>query len=377
MTANCHLVGKDVPRVFHLIPDLEYCGAGRQLFLLSKGLIQRGFDVRVCVLGGNGPLLRNFEQANIPLELLNWRRLVDIQPLLRIRSVLREFQPDVIHAWKSPAWRLALMAAGSPRLVMVGAFADGSHRWSPNKVDGWLLRRSAGLIATSNSEAKKYLSQSIPPDRIHVIAPGVEKKKNQPAGIPLPDNARVIVCVGPLDANKGYLDAIWAFDILKYLYEDLHLVIVGDGPQRTSLMEFVRADPNRSGVHFVGLQPDVTPFLGRAEVVWVPGHIDRGLNVLLEAMAAARPVVASQLAAFADVVADGQTGLLYTPGDKAGLAKQTHRLLDDPNRRMEMGRAAQARVEQDFSVSRMVERYLEVYRCGSFFPSVSALRSAQ
>src|SRR5262249_50047623 len=155
MTPNRHFVSTDVPRVLHLIPDLDYCGASRQLFLLTRGFVQQAIEVRVCTLGGHGPLFDDLEQANIPLELLNWRRVIDIQPLLRIRRVLRDFQPDVIHAWKRSAWRLAVAAAGSSRGVLVSAIDDGPERW-PNKVECWFLRRSAGLIATSNYEAKRY-----------------------------------------------------------------------------------------------------------------------------------------------------------------------------------------------------------------------------
>src|SRR5262249_36862376 len=153
----------------------------------------------------------------------------------------------------------------------------------------------------------------------------------------IPHSAFRIACVGPLEPHKGFRDAIWALDILHFLYDDLHLLVIGQGSDRPRLEEFARVAGVQDRVHFLGAQAEVAALLAEADLVWVPSHAEGGVNAALEAMAAGRPVVAAQLPGLAEVVRDGETGLLFPPADRAGLARQTRRLLDDPELRCLLG----------------------------------------
>jgi glycosyltransferase involved in cell wall biosynthesis len=95
--------------------------------------------------------------------------------------------------------------------------------------------------------------------------------------------------------------------------------------------------------------------------VWLPSRADRGATSALEAMAAGRPVVASRWPGLAEVVADGETGVLVPPGDKAALARETRLLLDDSERRRRMGEAGQRRAADRFSVGAMVGAFESLY----------------
>ena len=355
-------------KVLHLIPDLDYCGAGKQLVLLAKHLPRERFEIRVCALGPAGPLLDALRDAAVPVKVLNWTRLIDIRPYLTIRSLLKEFRPHLIHAWRQPAWRFACLAAPSRPLLASALNLNNSDRPKVAGLDRWLARRSTRLFAASTSEADFCFAHGIPRRALLVANAAVESvapnRQNRPSvrdSLALPANARVILCVGPLEVKKGFIDAIWAFDILKYLYGDLHLVIVGDGPDRWRLEQFVRTDEARVDVHFVGKAKDIGPFFELAEVVWVPSRIERGVNVVLEAMAAGRPVVASRLPAIEAVVGDDETGLLFLPGDKVALARQTRQLLDDQDRRRRLIRAAQQRAALCCNVQGFIETYAEAY----------------
>jgi len=146
------------------------------------------------------------------------------------------------------------------------------------------------------------------------------------------------------------------------LYPDLHLLLAGAGPERPRLEQFVASIHLRSRVHFTGIAPDLAELLARAEVVWVPSRADAGLNTALEAMAAGRPVVASRLPGLAEVVADGETGMLVAPGDKVALARQTRLLLDDAARRRRLGEAGRQRARSHFAVEALVRRYSDLYQ---------------
>jgi glycosyltransferase involved in cell wall biosynthesis len=177
----------------------------------------------------------------------------------------------------------------------------------------------------------------------------------------LPAGARLLVGVGPFASHKGFRDAVWALDILKYLYDDLFLVLIGDGPERNRLEDFARAVRVIDRVRFVGLQPDVSAWLAAADVVWIPSITTGGTNIALEAMAASRPVVASRTPGLAGIVVDGKTGLLFKPGDKVGLARHTHLLLENGELRDRFGEAGRRRIIDHFNVTDMVRRYGDAY----------------
>jgi glycosyltransferase involved in cell wall biosynthesis len=358
-----------VVRILAIIPDLTYCGAGKQLVLLAKNLPKDQFEMRVCVIGQAGPLLAPLRDADIAVELLNWHRSVDIRPWLEFRKLLQRFEPQVIHAWQKRAWRFASLAnlCSSRPFVMSFAEPNRAPESRIGRLDRWLFTRAVHLVATSKTEADFYFGHGMSAGQVTTVQPAVEiDGLQEPATCPgldalgLSPAARIIACVGPLEAKKGYLDAIWAFDILKYLYDDLHLVIAGDGPDRERLERFVHSDKSRSDVHLIGHQPEIFSLLARAEVVWVPSRIERGINVTLEAMALARPVVASRLPAIAEIVIDGETGLLFIPGDRAALARQTRRLLDDTAQRQRLGQAGKERASR-FAGPSMVGPYSRLY----------------
>jgi glycosyltransferase involved in cell wall biosynthesis len=156
------------------------------------------------------------------------------------------------------------------------------------------------------------------------------------------------LCIGPVEAYKGFREAVWAMDILRHVDDNLHLVVAGTGSDRPRVMEFARAIGVTDHVHFVGPIADPGLLLGRADVVWVPSLADRGHGAALEAMAAGRPVVASRWPGLAQIVAEGETGHLVEPNNKAALARPTHALLEDAEARRRMGESGRRRVAEHF-----------------------------
>ena len=195
------------------------------------------------------------------------------------------------------------------------------------------------------------------------VAPGVAPLAGSAeAGAAVPHGARVLACMGALEHHKGFRDAIWAFDILRFLYPDLHLLLIGDGPDRPRLERFARDIHCEGAVHFLGNRVDGPALLSLAEVVWVPDYVEGGINVSLEAMAACRAVVASRLPGLSEVIVDGETGVLVPPGRPAELARKTRLLLDDAERRRRMGDAGRRRAAELFPVSELARRASLVYQ---------------
>jgi glycosyltransferase involved in cell wall biosynthesis len=170
----------------------------------------------------------------------------------------------------------------------------------------------------------------------------------------------VIACIGPVERHKGFLDAIWAFDMLRHLHTHLRLWIVGDGPDALRLKTFVRSIGLDHAVTFWGERPDIRPFVSRSLAVWVPSRVAAGRHTILEAAALGRPVLTSQLPGLAELVNDGHTGFLVPPGEKNLFAKRTHLLVQQPQRCHAMGLAGKQLVKTNFGSHLLVQKFTDL-----------------
>jgi glycosyltransferase involved in cell wall biosynthesis len=359
-----------VQRILFLIPELNYAGPSRQLALLASGLRDMSFEPHVCVLGTGGPLVAPLRATGVSVTVLGHKRFFDVKPWLGLRQLFDTLQPGLVHAWQPAAVRAAALTRPRGSRLLASAVVDRPNRRTLlGGLDKQLLRYARWLHVTGPAEAERAKQFDLSDTEVVQIPPGVAAPC--PAASPtavsvpgIPDNARCVLCVGPVEPHRGHQDAIWTMDILKYLYEDLHLLLVGAGAYRERLEGFVRDIRAGGHVHFLGPQPDLTGWYARGEVVWVPNHKGGGENTALEAMAAARPVVASRLPGLAEIVRDGETGFLVPQSDKVALARQTRLLLDDPALRRRVGEAARQHALGSFAAAKMVDRFAQLYASG-------------
>ena len=228
-------------------------------------------------------------------------------------------------------------------------------------LDRSLLRRARRVLVSTQAERQHGIDLGLSETCLEILPPGIEQEPgratealaDKPAG-------RYLLCIGPLEREKGIQEAIWTLEILKYVYEDLSLLIVGTGPDRQRLEAFARAVRTGSSVRFLGSQPDLGPLLSGAVALWIPSHADRGVQSALEAMRAGLPVVASRLPRLSEIIVDGETGLLAPAGDKIAFAKQTRKLLDDPSIAEKLGQAGRQRVREHFSRDSTIAKLLEM-----------------
>jgi glycosyltransferase involved in cell wall biosynthesis len=355
-------------KVLLVISDLGYGSAGKQLTLLATGLPRNGVEVCVAVLGCDGPYGDILRRAGVPVEVFGWTRLVDARPALKLRKLVQDFQPDVVHGWSQTALRVVNWIGGKARKLVSHPLPPKALAGKINHLDHWLINRVDGVMAGHANEIEGLRHLGLAAAKIWAIPPGLETEARPECdraalcrSLQIPEGARCLTCIGPLEPYKGFREAIWSLDILKYVYNDLHLIIVGAGPDRRRLMEFARALETTGQVHFVGVQAEVWDWLKLAEVVWVPSLTESGVNVALEAGAAARPVVASRLPGLMDVVTNNETGYVVDAGDKVALARQTRLLLDDGERRRQFGEAGRQRAIGQFAQAEMVRRHTRCY----------------
>lgn len=359
-------------RLLHIIPTLDRSGAEKQLVLLAAGLPRHEFDTHVCVLTRSGPLAAELDAAGVPWKLIGKAGKLDPRAFWRLKRHIAELRPDLVHTWLFAAnsyGRAAALAIGVPRVVAGERCVDPWKNWHELAIDRWLGRRTDRIVVNSSGVRDFYVAHGLPTEKFVVIPNGVAPAPASDKGradllaeLGLPADTRLIGAVGRLWPQKRMKDLIWAADLLKVIRDDVHLLIIGDGPQRARLERFREQVRIEDRVHFLGHRSDVPRLLPHFDVLWLASEYEGLPNVVLEAMAAGVPVVASDIPGNRDLVIPGETGYLVPVGDRAAYAREARAILDDAELARRFGDAARRRVLEGFTVERMIERHAALYR---------------
>lgn len=359
-------------RVVLLIPTLDHSGAEKQCVLLASGLPRDQFEVHVVALTRGGPYSADLQRANIPLTVIGKRSKFDPSTFWRLRQELKRLQPDILHTWLFAAnsyGRLCAGVAPQAKIVVsercVDSWKAGWQLW----LDRRLIARTDRLVGNSGSVVEFYRELGVPAEKLVCVPNGIdipaEPGPDRAAllqELNLPPDAFVAGFIGRLARQKRVEDVIWAVETLRQIRNRLHLVIIGDGPERARLEEFVRNIHCIEHVHFLGHRDDATRFLPAMDVFCLASSFEGMSNSVMEAMAAGRPVIASDIPANRELVRPNETGFLCKLGDSVGFMQYLRRLIDEPGLGERLGLAGQNRIRDEFSIRQMVDRYADLYR---------------
>jgi glycosyltransferase involved in cell wall biosynthesis len=291
-------------------------------------------------------------------------RGMDLSPaaLLRCSKALRQDAPDVVLTLMKKDVRLTAPAArlmGVP--VVVRHPAEQPLRNNP------YTRILYGVIPThhvTNAQAtRQTLLRSAPwlkPEDITVIYNGVDLDAfdhAEAAALTTSPDAIRICYLGGFESRKGLVDLIAAWPEVAARVPNAHLLLVGRGPLEATLREQIQPLPR---VIMVGYRSDVPAVLKAIDLLVLPSYWEGAPNVVLEAMAAGKPVVATAVSGTPELVDHGRTGLLVPPHASAALAQALIELAADPAARARMGAAGREKAKTQFSVEAMVDHYVEL-----------------
>jgi glycosyltransferase involved in cell wall biosynthesis len=199
----------------------------------------------------------------------------------------------------------------------------------------------------------------VPAHRVTVIKNGVDADYFRPP-VTRQDLAPVILSVARLVPDKDPGTLVRAFRLAAAEHPEAQLWLVGDGPLKEPLGRLVQDLGLTARVRFLAARPDLRPLLHRASLLALSSVAEALPNVVLEAMAAGLPVVATRVGGLPEMVTPGCTGWLAPPGDAPALAAAISQLLGSGETRRAFGQAGRRRVQQDFSLTAMARRHQEV-----------------
>jgi len=358
------------PEVVHFTDSADVGGAEHVLLMLLQGLDRRRWQPLLLHPGGPGlaPLLRDAAGAGVPLVRVPEmpEGLQSLLSALRLTAWLRRRRPAVFHAhmtWPLGA-KWALVAAVLARVPVVVATM---HLWvdipvtASRRAQATLLgRRVATLIAVSEDAGRRMRADLGWGGPVTVVRNAVALERF-PAPGPAPcRNAAepaVAVVAARLVTQKGHghlLEAARRLPRVRFL-------CAGDGPLRSDLERRAREMGVADRVTFLGHRTDIPALLHGADLAVLPSLYEGLPLSLVEAMAAARPVVATDVGGSREVVIHGVTGLLVPPGDPEALAGAIGRVASDPALAARFGAEGRRRVEADFTAEAMVARVEALY----------------
>lgn len=267
----------------------------------------------------------------------------------RVRAELRSFHPDVVHAHEPLAPSTGMWATLASDAPVVGTFHAGPDRSLLYDLTAPVLRRIARRLAirVAVSRRAEEVARSRIGGAFELVPNGLRTEAFRTATPADLGPGRKLLFVGRLHPRKGFLTAVAAFDMIARERPDVRLVVAGDGEQR-DLVSMLRPE-YRDRVTMLGTvaHEDLPPIHAANDLYLGPAAGGESFGyVLLEAMAAGLPIVASDIPGYREVVDDGVEGFLVPPGDPARLAEAALRVLDDPDLATRLGEAGRKRAGQ-------------------------------
>jgi glycosyltransferase involved in cell wall biosynthesis len=358
-------------KVLHLHKLTGVSGSEGHLLALLPALRERGIDARFLGLDVPGSDAPRFYEAldALGVPYRHVRCGPDVSPRMA-RDVIREVraeQPDLLHTHLVHADAYGGVAAKVLRLPAVSTrHNDDRYLLGPFRyVDRAFARVDYRLIAISDAVRRFLEAAGHNPAKLLTIRYGLDelppaRSEPTPAAAGIPADAPLALAVGRLIEQKDHATLLRAFALVRVALPQAHLAILGGGPLEAATRALVKELELEDAVTMPG-RTDIRDWLERADVFAHSSRWEGFGIVLLEAMLAGLPVVATRVSAVPEVVVDGETGLLVEVGDFQGLATAIQTLLADRGQASTLGEAGRQRALEEFSVARMAERTQAVY----------------
>ena len=364
-------------KLCHVIKATSVGGAENHLLALLPRLDAAKFDVSLTVLVEPRNSMRSWidslTRQGIHVNSLPIRGNLDPLALASLWWSFERARYDLLHTHLIHADLYAGLAARLNSFPIVVSTRHNDNRFRTHPFYAWLNRQSAktaSRIIAVSSYLREFIAaaEGIPKDKIVVIRHGLDLNSSDAnregivcRELGIPPTAPVAAIVARLTEQKGHTYLLQAFAEVIRTIPDARLLIVGSGSLMTALQSLVNRLGLGSNVIFTGYRSDARALMSEVNLIVLSSLWEGFGLVLLEAMAAAKPVVATDVSAIQEVVEHKVTGLLVPPRDPQSLARAIIELLQDPHEAQRMGRAGRQRVEALFTIEGMIQQTEAVY----------------
>lgn len=365
-------------QILFLIPSFIVGGAEMQLLTLVRGLDKTRFHPQVVTLYPHGALRPQFEaSAGVQVTCMDKKSPLDFCFLKRLVQHVRRNHFDIIQMYNTSAKAIGLMMTG-PGRIPISIVTERSAAELPTsfgsriyrKIEKRLIRRATVLIANSQAGAQFLRTKGVDDEKVRVIYNGLDLDRLYlsrsdaivRAELGIQAHQPVVGTVGSLKGEKDHDTFLLAAQKVLQERPECKFILVGDGPRMSALQELARTLGISGSVIFTGSRTDVASFVKIMNVFVLTSPKTEGCsNAILEAMALARPVLATQVGGNAELVEDSRTGFLIQPGDKQKLAQKITMLIRARGLAEQMGRFGREKIQAHFTLEQMIDQYQNLY----------------
>ncbi len=350
--------------MLHVIADLDHGGAQAQLGLLAESAAARGETLMVASLKRAGSAAERLRRAGVEVAWVPRRFRIDPLAMVQFLKLMRRWRPEVIQSWDAASGvfcQTARRVAKTPWLQVTRERAPAL----PN-ADGLIAMDP--IAASQEGGGAFYVPNGIDP-AITLADSSMKRATRQrlrDVGLDVSNEAPVIATVARLDRAEATNELVWAADLVRVVRPGLRLLIVGEGAALMACQRFADRAVEPGLVVWLGAQGDLSAIYAAADVVWVGAGGGAAPTPAIEALAAGKPVVLADASGRELLVPEapevGSVGLRPRWDDRAGWARSTKKLFEDPELAARIGREGHKRVRQSHTVEAMSAAYAEAVR---------------
>jgi len=367
-------------RILKFLNHFFIGGTERQFIHVANGLDRSRFAVEIACLQRDGPLLDSLHPETplhtYPVEgsLYSWRSICS---QFRLVKDVRKRKFDIVHTY---GWYPNVFAIPASRLAscpaIIASIRDTGAYMTPAKIQALKFACSLADCVLANSDAGRswLIEQGVKEQKIEIIRNGIivppgaglqpkPGRVHREYGIPL--GTPVCACIGRVVSGKGIDCYLRAARIVAGRRPDVRFLMIGARSVERNYqpeLELLARELNlEHRVIFTGQRQDVPEILREVDIVVHPSLTEGLSNVILEAMAAGIPVIATRVGGNPELVENGRTGYLVSVGDAAEIANAICRLLDHPEMARAFGERARQRVIDEFAMNRMLSKTEALY----------------
>jgi glycosyltransferase involved in cell wall biosynthesis len=378
--SDCGLMNMNPIRVLKFVNQFFIGGTERQFVEVANGLDRSRFAVEIACFRREGPLLDNLKH-DMPLHtyplyrsLYHWR---SIRSQFRLMKDVRHRQFDIVHTY---GWYPNVFGIPPSRLArrpaIIASVRDAGAYMTPAKIQALKVVCGLADCVVANSKAGRdwLIGQGVNERKIEVIRNGIAvPRSREPESLPgfvrkefgIPQTTPLCACIGRVVSGKGIDFYLRAARILRDRGRDARFLMIGahsaEEHYQSEMDALVRELNVKGSVIFMGQRKDVPAILREVDIVVHPSLTEGLSNVILEAMAAGLPVVATRTGGNPELVQNDRTGLLVSTGSAEEIAAAISRLLDQPSWARSLGEQARRRVIDEFTIDRTLAELEGLY----------------
>jgi len=360
-------------KVLHLVTSLEVGGAQHGMLLGLPRFDSDQYEHIVCSIMDRMQMASQFREAGVEVRSLGLSRKTDIAVVLRLRALLKEIRPDVLHTYLlhgNILGRLIGRLVGVPVIIGSERTIGQARKWG--RLATRLTNPLTDAVEVNSEIGGRAIERDlgVPSEKIELVRSGLDlsvfssanRRDELRSEFGVTADQHLIVYMGRLRTVKGVEFGIRAFATALEQLPNIRMVLAGEGDQRNFLGSLVSELGISEQVEFLGVRNDVPELLGAADSVLMPSLTEGFPRTAIEAMAAGKPVIATNVGGTPEAVIDGETGILVPARDSDALSAAIVRLVGDTDLQARLAQAGRKRAEKNYSVDRYVSRLDELYR---------------